>query len=112
MNYESLGKNIRAYRVSAKLTQEKLAEIVQYSSRQIGKVENAESIPSLELVVRIANALNVGLDQLVYGDLANRSNAYYEEFVVLTEGLTSKDNKMSFEMMKAILSIIQEHSTK
>ena len=41
LNYEKLGIKIREYRLKNKLTQEKLAEIVNLSPRYIAFIENA-----------------------------------------------------------------------
>ena len=69
MDYKELGKRIRKYRKAAHLTQSNLAEIVECSDGHISQIERAVGIPSLETVVRIANALQVSLDQLVVGSL-------------------------------------------
>lgn len=65
MDYYTLGKEIKRYRKKAGLTQEELAEIIDCSNTHIGQIENAGTKPSLEMVVRIANALNVTIDQLL-----------------------------------------------
>lgn len=73
MNFVALGKNIRKYRKAAKLSQEKLAEMCECSNGHIGMVENAKTTPSLEMIVRIANSLNVTVDMLI-----NESYTYPE----------------------------------
>ena len=65
MNFIALGKNIRKKRKSLKLTQETLAEKCNCSSGHIGMIENAKTIPSLEMTVQIANALGVTVDMLI-----------------------------------------------
>ncbi len=65
MNFIALGKNIRKKRKSLKLTQEALAEKCNCSSGHIGMVENAKTIPSLEMTVHIANALGTAVDILI-----------------------------------------------
>ena len=59
MDYIILGKNIRKYRLMHGFTQEKLADKCGCSNSHIGQIENARGIPSLDMVVRIANALSV-----------------------------------------------------
>jgi len=108
MDYAKLGKNIRKFRVLAELTQKQLAETVGCSDRHIGQVEIGKNIPSLEMTVAIANALNVGIDQLVYGDLYNRKDYFIEEIAALTEGFAGKDKVMAIEMTKAIVTVIKD----
>ena len=79
MDYKELGKRIRKYRKAAHLTQSNLAEIVECSDGHISQIERAVGIPSLETVVRIANALQVSLDQLVVGSLEEPEKYFLRE---------------------------------
>ena len=54
-----LGKNIKFYRYKNRLTQEKLAEILDVSPNYIGRIERGQHNPSLEKIAKIANVLNV-----------------------------------------------------
>ena len=65
MDYVILGKNIRKYRLLSGMRQEDLAEKCNCSNSHIGHIENHRTIPSLEMVVNIANALGVTVDQLL-----------------------------------------------
>ena len=62
MNYDSIGKNIRSYRIKRKLRQEDLAEMTDLSVTYIGMVERGEKIPALETFIKILNALEVSAD--------------------------------------------------
>ena len=64
MEYKKLGANVRKYRKIAGLTQEELAEIIGCSNSHIGQIENGRGVPSLDTMVKIANALGVMIDQL------------------------------------------------
>lgn len=108
IDYAFLGKNIRKYRNLAELTQEQLAEIVGCSDRHIGKVENGQNIPSLKITAAIANALNVSVDKLIYGDLSPRADYFIQELVSLTEGFDGKDKLMAIEMMKALITVLKD----
>ena len=90
------------------MTQRQLSEMVGCSIRHVGQIENANNIPSLAITVAIANALNVGLDELVYDDLQNRKNFYSQEFASLTDGLEPTDKMMSMKLVKAVVSVVKE----
>lgn len=79
MNYRALGKNIRKYRQEKELNQEELAELVGCTSSHIGQIENARGIPSLEMTVRIANALCVSIDLLVLESLQHPEIAHLHD---------------------------------
>lgn len=59
-----LGKNIAKYRKEKYLSQEKLAEMVNLSREYITRVENGQKNISLKKLFAIADALEVGFDQL------------------------------------------------
>ena len=59
-----LGKNIKFYRYKNRLTQEKLAEILDVSPNYIGRIERGQHNPSLEKITKIAYALNIEVFQL------------------------------------------------
>ena len=60
----TLGRKIAQLRIKKGFTQEKLADMVGYSSNHISKLESARTNPSFELLVDIANALNIELKDL------------------------------------------------
>ena len=84
--YESIGKNIRKYRLEKKLRQEDLAERAGLSTNYIGMVERGEKIPALETFVTILNVLKVSADVI----LAD----------VLVTGYTVKDSLLAEKMAK------------
>lgn len=59
-----LGKRIADLRIKKGLTQEQLAELINYSTNHIAKLETAKTNPSFELLVNIAKCLNVELKDL------------------------------------------------
>lgn len=79
MNYIALGKNIRKHRKAAGMTQEELAECCECANSFIGLIERAKSIPSVETVVRIANALNVTVDMLLNESYVRPDLQYLQE---------------------------------
>ncbi|MGN0031581.1 MAG: helix-turn-helix domain-containing protein [Candidatus Gastranaerophilaceae bacterium] len=61
---ENLGKNIQKYRKLSKITQEKLAEMVDIEINSISSIERGKYFPSPENLVKISQALNVSLSDL------------------------------------------------
>jgi transcriptional regulator with XRE-family HTH domain len=60
-----LGETIRAERIKAGLSQEQLAEKADLARNYIGNIERAEYKVTVEVLVRIANALGVKVRDLV-----------------------------------------------
>ena len=69
MDYEMLGVRIREARKSRGYTQSELAELTEYSVQHISHVETGNTKLSVELLICIANALDVSLDELLRDSL-------------------------------------------
>lgn len=54
-----MGQNIRLFRRSKGVTQEKLAEMVNVSGSYIGYLERGKKSPSIDLLIKIAGVLKV-----------------------------------------------------
>lgn len=79
MDYVTLGRNIKKYRQFKGMRQTDLAKICGCSNSHIGQIENARGIPSLEMTVNIANALEVTTDQLISDSYINPEQVYIKE---------------------------------
>lgn len=62
-----IGKRIRDAREQAGLTSEQLADKLEISQSNISRWENAKYKITLPTLVKIANALDVSLDELIVG---------------------------------------------
>lgn len=86
MELETIGRNIKKYRIEKKLRQEDLAEKTDLSANYIGMVERGEKIPSLETFISILHALEISAD-MVLAD-------------VLKQGYVVKNSLFSEDMQK------------
>lgn len=62
--YKFLGTNIKKRRKELKLTQQELADKLNISLNFMGKIEVAFSKPSLDTVIKIAEALDTTVSEL------------------------------------------------
>lgn len=69
IDYVIIGKRIKEYRKKLGFTQEALAELSEVEPSNISHIERAATKLSLPTLVKIANALDVSLDELVYNNL-------------------------------------------
>ena len=69
MDRRALGIKIQEAREKKHMTQEALAEAVNYSVDHISVIERGQKTPRLDKLVDIANALDVGADFLLDADL-------------------------------------------
>lgn len=67
-----LGERIKTLRTEHGWSQGELAEKVGTDARQISRYENSRITPSVDVLCRIAEALDVSLDHLVFEDIPRR----------------------------------------
>lgn len=106
MKLDTIGKNIRKYRLAKKLRQEDLAEKAGLSANYIGMVERGEKIPSLETFITILNALDVSAD-MVLADVV--STGYIVKNSMLNEKLSKLSNE-DREKIYEVIDILIKHS--
>ena len=63
---KNMAANLRQLRAKSKLSQEKLSEMTGISQQFICNIETEKVNPSIETMLKIANALGVKLNDLVY----------------------------------------------
>lgn len=62
---EQIGKRLRELRRSQRLTQKAMADRAGVDYTYIGKIERAEQLPSLGVLIKIAEALSLPLDRFI-----------------------------------------------
>lgn len=62
--YAQIGLNILYYRKRCGMTQQQLAEQANYSRNHIQQIERGNTVPSVDALLNIAQALHVTVEQL------------------------------------------------
>jgi transcriptional regulator with XRE-family HTH domain len=113
MELESIGRNVRRYRLKKKLRQEDLAELAGLSINYVGAVERGEKIPSLETLIVLINALEVSAD-MVLADVV--SVGYTVKDSLLAEKLDKldpEDRRKIYDVIDTMVkNVIPEQRTK
>lgn len=110
MDYITLGKNVRKYRLILGFSQEELAGKCSCSNSHIGQIENARGIPSLDMVVRIANSLSVTVDQLLKESYSNPEVVYLREIAERIEKYPVTRRIQACEGLMAYLDSLEKFS--
>lgn len=100
MDYIALGATIRKKRNERGWKIAILADKVGVSEDFIGKIERATDIPSLQTVVAIANALEVGVDSLLRNDLEIADVSLCEELNSLLVNMSPKRKKLFLQFVR------------
>lgn len=100
---EMLGARIRELRKHKGLTQEQLAEALGIDQKHMSRIELGKSYPSLDRLVKIADALKVALPNLFefmhMEDREDRGDQIQDMLRLLDE----KDQRRVYKIVKAFL---------
>lgn len=102
LNYKRIGYRIKTVRKKRCISQEILAEQVNLSTPYISHIERAVKHASLETIVKIADSLEVTVDQLLYGNQKNNRCEYEPEFAELLSDCSSYEKCIIFNTVSAI----------
>ena len=110
LDYKALGKRIKEQRLRRHLTQEQLGEMVGVNTSNISHIERATTQVSLSSLVKIANALNTTLDQLVCDSLRSVADIYVEQDISnLLEGCSLAEKQIIKDIVIATKKSLKEH---
>ena len=63
---QNISDNIRIYRTKLRMSQDKLSELTGLNQQQISFIENGKAMPKSETVIKISEAFNVTVNDLIY----------------------------------------------
>ena len=93
------GQRVRLIRKSQNLTQEKLSEMIDLDPQHFCKMENGTHFPSPKNLVKIADALNVKIQDLF---AFNSTNNTLDKIIIETKNLTPKE----LEFLQTIINAL------
>ena len=107
LNYKELGQRIKQYRMARKLSQDDLAAAIAITTGHVSKIETGRRYPSLEIIVSIANTLDITSDDLLVDNLKHSTPMAGTEIHRLLLDCNEDETKMltrTLEFMKALLT--------
>jgi transcriptional regulator with XRE-family HTH domain len=112
MDYRLLGQRIRAARLAAGLSQERLAELVGLTSQHISHTEVASTKISLPALVKIANALRTSVDKLLSDNMHDAKSHILGDFQSLLDDCDGDEAYIIFQAAEAIKKSIRTRRLK
>ena len=104
MDITMLGKSIKHHRKNnLHLTQERLAELLDVSTHYVYELERGSKIPSLPVLINIAELLNTSIDCLLSDNSAPVSDNDYDELDALIKSLSPDKRKDAYEILCFLL---------
>lgn len=102
MNNYSLGNRIRNLRLKYSLSQEQLALRADITTAYLGQIERDEKNPTVKLIEKIANALNLSLSELFSDQKIDN-----EDTDEILNSIIFELNDLSEEEKEEVLQIIR-----
>lgn len=97
-----MGRRIREARLNKGLTMSKLAKDVGTSIVYMGEIERGLKMPSVNTLIKIANALELSIDYILRYEVKSGEKYVYDEF-------TSKLDMLSKEQKQTVMSILDAY---
>jgi transcriptional regulator with XRE-family HTH domain len=108
IDYKAIGQRIKIARIRKGITQDQMAEKTNLSNPHISNVETGNTKPSLPTIIKIANALDVSVDELLC-DSVKRSRAVFEqELEELLEDCSDKELRGIIEIAKTSKKVFRK----
>ena len=108
MTTDSIGRNIRKYRMEKKMRQEDLAEKTGLSANYIGMLERSEKLPALDTLISILNALGITADAVLCDVLENGCSVKYSLLNDKLQSLPEAERNKIYEVIDTLI----KHSGK
>lgn len=108
INIVALGERIRQIRKRRGITQMELASLVDCATTYISYIEGGQRCVSLEIFVRIANALHVSADELLKDSLENTLVVTNHDFAKLLTDSTEYERRAMYKAAEAAKKLIRE----
>jgi len=109
IDYNELGKRIAKRRKVLNWTQEETAEKAKMSTTHLRNIERANTKCSMEVMMRICNALNVTPDYLFLGTIKIENENFIESII---EKLKLCDSKQQLLLISNFISWIVDETYK
>ena len=104
LDYRTIGRRIAARRRALGLKQVQVCERCDINSNYLSNIERAKSIPSLEVFVRICQALDVTADELLAGTARREEPEAWKNVAEKLKGL----NREQLELIDSFISWVAE----
>jgi len=106
--FKEIGKRLKKLREDKRISQTELASSMDMLPNQYGKVENGKVLPSLKTLVKAAEALEVSIDEIIYGvespvTLSIKDTELVRKMNIISE-LPPEDKFIALEMLDLLIA--------
>lgn len=102
----TLGEKIRHLREKVHMNQDELAEKIKVGGRLISRYENDKTVPSTEVIKRMAEVFGVTADYLIYADDDNKELIRDRELfnqMTIVDKMPDEDKDFIKRLLRALI---------
>ena len=104
VDYKELGRRVAARRHELGLKQWQVNEMAGLSDKYLSNIERATSVISIDVLMKLCDALRTTPDYLLLGTEINYERDYIKEINNKADGLSPEQAKLVLSLMDWILS--------
>jgi len=108
VDYLRAGRRIKLARIEREWSQEDLAEKADVSTTFISNIENAHTKASLATFIKLANALELGLDDLVCDSIKQGHEALNNQLITLTKSCSDYEMRVIVETVRGLIGALSD----
>ena len=112
IDYLDIGRRIRAERTKQKVSQERLAELVEVGTTHISHIETGNTIPSIKVFVAIINALNLSADELLRNHINKAKHLFEGELAEIVKDCSDIETRVITDTAKALKISLRHNCEK
>lgn len=112
IDYRAIGCRIRNYRLDRGLTQENVSEYADLTPAHYSHIERGNTKPSLPTLIRIANVLDVSIDDLLCDNLSKSTHVRVKDINELLADCSSTEIKALVEVLTVAKRALREVKNK
>lgn len=103
IDYSEIGTRIAMRRKVLRLTQEAVTNITDISTNQLSNIENNRSVPTIETIMKLCEALKVTPDYFLLGIVKGTGNESAKAISQKALLCTEKQQKLVYEFLSLLI---------
>lgn len=109
MDYYAIGQRIRKRRKARNMSQEELAGRIGISVTHMSHIETGNTKLSLPVLVQLASALEVRIDDLLYDVGTEKRTDAIEAIVRVLESCTTSQLRVMEDVVRTVKASLEQH---
>ena len=97
------GIKLKNFRKFKKITQEKLAEMIDIDIRQVARLEAGDSLPSLNTILKLCNIFNITPNDLLLSDENVKTNSIKSDIYDILSLMKPEQLELVKKLILAVL---------